>query len=176
MLQALGHVVRGRLRYLRRDPLSIVEEEAPHALRAASLDLGLHTEACAFALWAQARRGPLALAAIEPMLERLQQRLNEVATCSTLVAQVLIDVLRISGHLAQARKLTDEIIAFAIAHNERVYLPELLRIRGEQLERTDPAAAARDYREAIELARSTGARSLERRAAESLEALTAAAP
>jgi DNA-binding winged helix-turn-helix (wHTH) protein len=175
ILQALGHVVRARLRFLRRDPLPIVEAEAQQAVRVASLDLGLHTEARAFALWAEARRGPLALAAIQPLLDALQQRLNEVSTCSTLVAQVLIEVLRISGHAAQARQLTDEIIAFALAHNESVYLPELLRMRGEQRQGTDPAAASRDYREAIERARSAGARSLEQRAIASLEALIASA-
>ena len=37
------------------------------AVRAASLDLGLFTEASAFALWARAQRAPLALAEIEPM-------------------------------------------------------------------------------------------------------------
>jgi DNA-binding winged helix-turn-helix (wHTH) protein len=173
ILQALGHVVLARLRYLRRDPLPVVEEQSLHAVRAASLDLGLFTEASAFALWAEAQRGPLALAVIEPMLDSLQRRLGEVSTCSTLVAQVLIDVLRISGHTAQARQLTDEIIAFAISHQESVYLPELIRIRGEQAEGIDRAAAAQDYREAIELARSTGARSLERRAASSLAALEA---
>jgi hypothetical protein len=66
ILQALAHVVRGRLRFLRRDPLPIVEEESLHAVRAAALDLGLLTEANAFALWAGAQRGPLELAAIEP--------------------------------------------------------------------------------------------------------------
>jgi hypothetical protein len=107
------------------------------------------------------------------LLDDLHQRLNEVSTCSTLVAQVLIDALRISSHVAQARGLTDEIIAFALAHDESVYLPELPRIRGEQLEGADPAAAERDYREAIELARTTGARSLEQRATENLVALAA---
>jgi hypothetical protein len=52
--------------------------------------------------------------------------------------------------------------------NEKVYLPELLRVRGEQRESADPEAAAHDYRQAIELARTMGARSLEARAAESL--------
>src|SRR6185295_13324098 len=130
-------------------------------------------EARAFALGAEARRGPLALPAIQPLLDSLRQRLKEVSTCSTLVAQVLIDVLRISGHAAQAQKLTDEIIGFALAHNESVYLPELLRMRGEQRETGDPAAASQDYREAIELARSKGARSLEQRATASLAALSA---
>ena len=73
----------------------------------------------------------------------------------------------------QARQLTDEIIAFALAHNESVYVPELLRMRGEQRLGTDPAAASRDYREAIDRARSAGARSLEQRAMASLAALTA---
>jgi hypothetical protein len=173
ILLALAHVVRARLRYLRRDPLPIVEEEALHAVRAAASDLGLLTEANAFALLADAQRAPLPLAAIEPLLDALHERLTEVSTCSTLIALVLIDVLRISGHVAEARRLTDEIIAFATAHDESVFLPELLRIRGEQLESTDPAAAARDYREACELARSMGARSLERRAADSLATLAA---
>jgi hypothetical protein len=170
ILQALGHVVRTRLRYLRRDPLEIVDDELPEALRAASLDIGLHTEVAAVALWAQARRGPLPLAAIQPLLERLEQRLKEVATCSTLVAMILIDVLKISGHLDRARQLTDDIIAFATGHSERVYLPELLRMRGELRDPGDARAAA-DHREAIELARETGARSLEQRAAEGLAAL-----
>ena len=65
------------------------------------------------------------------------------------------------------------IIAFAMAHHEQVYLPELLRARGEQRENAEPEAAARNYREAIELAQKMGARSLEVRAAESLAAVTA---
>lgn len=173
ILQALAHVVRARLRFLRRDPRAIVAEEAPLAVHAASVDLGLLTEARAVALWAEARRGPLALEAIEPLLADLRQRLDEVSTCSTLVAQVLIDVLRSSGHVAPAHELTEEIIAFATAHDESVYLPELLRLRGELREGADPAAAAGDYRRAIELARATGARGLERRATDSLAALTA---
>ncbi len=171
ILQALGHAVRARLRFLRRDALAIVEQEAPLAARATAIDLGLHAEARAVALWGQARRAPLELAAIQPMLDGLQERLTQVSTGSTLLGQILIEVLRLSGHAAEARKLTDQIITFATEHNESVYLPELLRLRGEQLETTKPAAAKRDYREAIALARSTGARSLEQRAAESLERL-----
>jgi hypothetical protein len=173
VLPALGHVVRARLRYLRRDPLPIAEEEAREAVRVAAPDLGLLTEARAFALWARARRAPLPLDEIQPLLDDLSRRLTEVATCSTLIAQVLIDVMRASGHAAEARRLTDEIIAFAVSRGESVFLPELLRIRGEQLERTDPAGAAQNYREAMELARATGAKSLERRAMDSLATLEA---
>ena len=110
---------------------------------------------------------------IRPLLDGLSQRLKEVSTGSTLVAQVLIDVLRISGHTARARELTDEIIAFALAHDESVYLPELLRMRGEQRQGADRAAANQDFREAIDRARAAGARSLEQRATASLAALAA---
>jgi hypothetical protein len=77
--------------------------------------------------------------------------------------------------MAQAWDLTDEIISFATTRSERVYLPELLRMRGELREATDREAALQDYREAVRLAASTGARSLERRASESLAVLLAKA-
>lgn len=56
-------------------------------------------------------------------------------------------------------------------HNESVYQPELLRIRGQQREATDAAGAAADHHRAIELARAHGARSFEQRAQRSLRAL-----
>lgn len=126
VLLSLGHVVRVRLRFLRGEPL---EDEAEQAVRAAAIDSGLLTEAKAYALWVSARRGPLALAAIEPLLAGLEHRLTEVSTCSTLVALMLIDALRLSGHVERARALADQIVAFATAHDERVYLPQLLRAR-----------------------------------------------
>jgi hypothetical protein len=62
------------------------------------------------------------------------------------------------------------MITFATAHSERVYLPELIRMRGELREHGD--ARAQDYREARDLARTSGAKSLEQRAADSLAALS----
>jgi tetratricopeptide (TPR) repeat protein len=171
ILLALGHVVRARLRYSNRDRLPSVEAEMQDAVRAASVDLGLLTEARIFALWAEAQRAPLALSALQPLLDTLQHRLSEVSTGSTLVGGALIEALRISGHVAEARGLTDEIIRFARAHDECIYLPELLRMRGEQLQELEPELAAQDYREAIELARSMGARSFELRARNCLAAL-----
>ena len=163
ILIALGHVVRARLRYLRRDPLPLIEQAAQSAMQAAALDIGLYTEVSAIALWAQAKQQPLQLSAIEPLLNSLRQRLQEVSTCSSLVGLVLIETLSISGHASEAQKLTDQMIDFATTHNESVYLPELLRLRGEQLEQSDAAAAAQAYRQALDLAQATGSRSFERR-------------
>lgn len=173
ILIALGHVVRTRLRYLRRDPVAVVEADARAAMQAAALDLGMFTEASAIALWAQAEQRPLALSEIEPMLTSLRQRLQEVATCSTLVGQVLIHALSVSGHRAEAQQLTDQMIDFARAHNESVYLPELLRTRGEQLAGRDRSAAQDALRQAIALAQASGALSLEQRARASLASLPA---
>jgi ATP/maltotriose-dependent transcriptional regulator MalT len=125
ILIALGHVVRARLRYLRRDPLPLVEQAAQSAMHAAALDLGLYTEASAIALWTQAQHQPLELSAIEPLLSSLRQRLQEVSTCSTLVGLALIETLEASGHKTEARQLTEQMIEFAHAHNESVYLPQL---------------------------------------------------
>ena len=170
ILQALAHVVRARLRYLRRDPLPVIEEEAIHAVHAAALDSGLMLEANAFALLAEAQRTPLTLDASRPALDALRQRMTEVATCSTLVGLVLIDVLQVSGHTAEARALADEVISFAREHNESVYLPELLMTHGDLLVRTDPETAELNYRAAQALAQSMGARCSERRATERLMA------
>ncbi|MCK6544349.1 AAA family ATPase [Myxococcota bacterium] len=173
ILQALAHVVLARLRYLRRDPLPLVEETALDAVRAAALDFGLSTEASAFALWAQAARGPLALDAITPLFDDLRARMTTVSTGSTLVGLVAIDVLRTSGHTTEARALTDAILTFAERHDERVYLPALLCVRGAQREETEPEAARSDYVEARAHARAMGVKSLERRAEEHLAALEA---
>lgn len=169
VLRALARVVRARLRFLRGDPLSVIEAEADEAVQAAAVDLGLHTEARALALWARARRAPLDAATIQPMLDELEERLKQVSTGSTLLGLILIDVLSRSGQHAEA--LTERIIAFATAHDEVAHLPELLRIRGEQRAKTDPDDAKQSYEQAIALARSSGARELEKRARESLGAL-----
>jgi DNA-binding winged helix-turn-helix (wHTH) protein len=169
ILQALAHVVRARLRYLRRDPLPVVEEESIHAVRAAALDLGLLMEANAFSLLAEAQRAPLTLDAITQALDALRRRMTEVATCSTLVGLVLSDVLRVSRHLTEAQSLADEVITFAREHNENVYLPELLMLRGDLRTEAGSANAEQDYRDALELARSLGARSSELRATTKLK-------
>ena len=172
ILSALGHTVRARLRFFRRDPATVIEGELPAALQATAIDQGLSLEVKAFGLWLEASRGALEMRVIEPLLGELQRRLTEVATCSTLIGLTLIEVLRTSGHAAPARALTEEMIGFARSHNEIVYLPELLRVRGEQRESTDVAAALQDYRDAVALARASGARSLELRAARDVERLS----
>ena len=84
-------------------------------------------EAQAFALWTEARQSPLALTAFGPLLEKLRERIAAHATGTTLVGLMVIDALKLSAHADLARKLTDEILAFARTHNETAYLPELQR-------------------------------------------------
>ncbi len=169
----LALVTRLRLHYLCRDPSALVDAAVQETLPAATGNRWLLDEARTLALWAEARHAPLALGVIQPLIDSLRRRLVRFSSGATLVGQALIEALQLSGHSAEARVVTDEVIAFAIERNESAYLPELLRLRGEQVEATDSAAAARDYREAIELARVSGARSLELRATENLARLPA---
>jgi hypothetical protein len=76
-----------------------------------------------------------------------------------------------SGDLSRARTLVDEMLEFARATGEGVVEPELIRLRGELLEPTDPEGAAAAYREAIALAAARQSRAFQLRAANSLAAL-----
>ena len=167
-LRALGHVVRARIAFSAprsaagRRSRSERRCERPSSTSASSPRPRL-------CVVGAAQRGPLELAAIEADARRPPR-----ATARGLDR---LDARRASTDRGAAQLRSPRAGAPADrrdhrlrnARNERAYLPELLRIRGEQLEATDPAAARRDYREAIALARSTGARGLEQRAAASLQ-------
>ncbi|WP_437878067.1 TOMM system kinase/cyclase fusion protein [Sorangium sp. So ce513] len=80
---------------------------------------------------------------------------------SSLVAESEMDLGRFEAALARL----DRCLAAAGVVRERRYVPELHRLRGDCLRCLgDERAAERSYREAIELARSQGARSFELRA------------
>ena len=76
-----------------------------------------------------------------------------------------------AGHHAEAMKAVLEGIALAEAHGERYYDAELHRLRGELLARSPSGRkqqAEASFRVAIEIAKEQGARTLERKANDSL--------
>ena len=76
-----------------------------------------------------------------------------------------------AGHHAEAMKAVQEGIALAEAHGERYYDAELHRLRGELLARSPSGRkqqAEASFRVAIEIAKEQGARTLERKANDSL--------
>jgi DNA-binding winged helix-turn-helix (wHTH) protein/tetratricopeptide (TPR) repeat protein len=75
------------------------------------------------------------------------------------------------GRPDRALEEVTSALAFAEQTDERIVEPELHRLRGEILARTDPAAAERSIRTAIAIARRHSSLALELRAALSLQAL-----
>jgi hypothetical protein len=76
-----------------------------------------------------------------------------------------------AGKLAEGLELCAEGLDVGVARGERIFLAELLRVRGELVRRSgDEAAAEASFLAAREEARSSGARALERRVADSLAA------
>jgi predicted ATPase len=85
---------------------------------------------------------------------------------------ILAQALGAHGNAAEARSVIDEAVAWAEEREERWCMPELLRIRGEVLQRDGAAAAAEDqYMRALKGAREQQALSWELRAATGLARL-----
>lgn len=115
----------------------------------------------------------------EGAVEEIRQVLADWQATGALVSQayqlsVLVEVQRQLGDLAGARQTLEEALARTRVCGEQWYRPELLRLRAE-LAFADPAAtpeslhaAEADLRTGLELARASGARMWELRAAVSL--------
>jgi predicted ATPase len=81
---------------------------------------------------------------------------------------MLAEAELVAGHVTEGLATIER--ALAAAPEERIYLPELLRLRGELRAacEAEPAAVESDLREAVALAREMGAKLQELRAATSL--------
>lgn len=128
-LLGLALLARMRVRYLRRDPLAILEPEVSQLVRHIPEDIWLADEVRTFALWVESQRAAPERAAVMAMLEAFQRRLDGASISATLVAQPLIEVLLRSGERAEARRLAERMVEFARVQDERVYLPGLLRLQ-----------------------------------------------
>jgi len=83
---------------------------------------------------------------------------------STLLSIAFIEQRLRVGDLARAEEELQNALSLVEASDERCVEPDLHRLRGQLLERTDPGAAERCYEHAIEIARAQGSLSFELRA------------
>jgi class 3 adenylate cyclase/predicted ATPase len=112
-------------------------------------------------------------------IEQIQEALGAWRATGAVVSQayqlsVLAEVQRLRGEPRAALQTLEEALALTRTCGERWYRPELLRLRAELLlaRPAAPAGAAEsNLREALELARTSGARMWEMRAALSLARL-----
>jgi len=127
--------------------------------------------------WASAAGGAHAVG-----IERLRQGLRQwdatgSVTYLTYYLGLLADVLWQKGDFEECEKTLDDALILVEQTDERIYEAELHRLRGEIFARSRgdvPAELARaedEFRQAAEIARQRGARSLELRAAISLARL-----
>ena len=87
---------------------------------------------------------------------------------STLHSLSLLEALRISKQIDKANEVLDEMLAYVASNGERFVHAELVRIRGDLLAASDPAAATAYYRDAVRIARELDLPGLEQRAAAKL--------
>jgi DNA-binding winged helix-turn-helix (wHTH) protein len=131
-----------------------------------------HTSATLALGSAKLEAGELTAAEVDGQVAAVRGRMAAFPLGTTFVVAGVVEVLHAFGRDAEAAALLDEGLAFAAERGERVYLPELLRLRGELCAAAaDPIGAAAAYHEAIERARAMGAVAFELRAALALAAL-----
>jgi len=159
-----------RVRFWRRDPPRAMRDAAELVLAMPDVEVW-HPQATLLAAWAASQDAALAPAEVDRLVELFRARVAKFPMGTTFLAILVIGVLRGAGQLARAAALTDEMLAFAGEHDERLFEPELARLRGELLEATDPGGAADAYLAAISQASAMASRSLELRAANRLARL-----
>jgi predicted ATPase len=122
--------------------------------------------------WALAKQGQ-ATEGIDMIRQGLRDwRATGSVTYETHFLGLLAEVLIEQGQFEEGQRVLDEALALVQKTDERFYEPELHRLRGAiAAGREDLERAEKDYRQALELARSQRAKSLELRAAADLERL-----
>jgi hypothetical protein len=108
-----------------------------------------------------------AMTVLDPSVSRsLADELMPPATRAKVFYTLpVIEVCALAGRTERALHLVSETLAEAEKTGERVWIPEILRVRAELLHSTDRAEAERSLDESIELARSQSSKSFELRAA-----------
>jgi DNA-binding winged helix-turn-helix (wHTH) protein/tetratricopeptide (TPR) repeat protein len=125
-----------------------------------------HTSAALLVGAAKLQIGALTAADVDPLLRTYHQRVAEFPIGATVTAGAIVETLARHGRAGEANAILDDVLAFVEDHGEYIYLPELLRVRGDL--RRDPAS----YREAIERADAMGAPAYALRAALALARAT----
>jgi hypothetical protein len=158
--------------------LGFLGRKSSHEVRApAQLALGIrdaevwHPQAAVLIGYADSLDRPLDGHALDELTRQFRARTAEVQVGTTYMGLLVVCASIHSGDPARARTLVDEMLGFARTTGEGVVEPELIRLRGELLEPSDPEGAAAAYREAIALGAARQSRAFQLRASNSLAAL-----
>jgi DNA-binding winged helix-turn-helix (wHTH) protein len=167
----LALVHGGRLRMLRGDAPETVCEPAEVVLGDPALEVW-HEPASLLLAWARSHQAPLDAEACDRMVRELSSRLAMFPMGRTYLGMGVVDALARSGRGDEALALCEDAIAWGRERAELVFVPELVRLRGEILaSKGDAAGAAAAYRESMTIAVGMAAPGFELRAALRLAAL-----
>jgi tetratricopeptide (TPR) repeat protein len=161
---SLGHALwfTGVTHLLRREPAKVLE--AAERLVGLSHDRGLAQYGAIGAIlrsWARTWSGKRESGLVE--LRSAVESYPSTAALTPLFSICLIDAELAAGHIEGALIAVERLIG---QKREPIWTPDVLRVRGDlRLSQDDAAGAAQLYNEAIALARSRDAKSLELRAA-----------
>lgn len=165
-----------RVRMFRRDPVAEIERVVLATLHRATAGYWLLRETRILAIWADSHRAPLAAPVAAELVEDYRTRLTLESLGAPLTAVPIADMLQRSGFRAEALDVVDRAIAYALARDEQLCLPDIVRARGDLLATSDPAAAIAAYREAHARAAAKHMWLLAMRAATRLAGLVAGTP
>jgi tetratricopeptide (TPR) repeat protein len=166
----LAATMDGSIRMMRGDP--------PEAIRASAqrvLDVPAwapwHPPARMFLAWVKSREAPLDAAAADELIAQYRERIAMFPLGATTIATRVAAALIGSPREAVGLEILDTILADSLARGEGAFRAELLAQRGDMLAGAEAVAA---YRDAIQVARASGARLFELRAALGLHRLQSA--
>lgn len=158
-----------RVHLLREDPVDVVEAANGIMVRRATAGGWLLDEARVIARWAESHRTPLEPDEVRRLVDSYAARLASVSLGASIVAVPLTTMLHRCGYVAEARVVVDSAIERAQRSHELLYVPELLRVRGDIIAASDADGARASYREAVSLATELEMPWFARRAAARLE-------
>ena len=167
---SLGLAAAATVHIWRRDPSAALAfaRRGMQVSAEAGSDLGLTRAASMFYLASVELEQTSAAIALAELDKILSGDAPPSRAGRTNYGLAVIEVAARAEQIGRALGEISDALAYAEQYDERAWEPELFRLRGELLMKTDRAAAGRSLVRALELAHSHGSLSLELRAAMSL--------
>jgi len=137
-----------RVQLFRRDPVADIERSAHATADRGTAGYWVLRESKLLVAWAESHRIPLTAASAATIADDYRTRLSSESLGAPLTAVPIADMLARSGFHTEALDVVDRAIAYAVARDVHLCLPDIVRARGDLIAASDPAAAAAAYREA----------------------------
>lgn len=137
-----------RVHMFRRDPIADIERAAHLTADRGTAGYWVLRESKLLVAWAESHRAPLTAGSAATIADDYRTRLSSSSLGAPLTAVPIADMLARSGFHTDAIDVIDRAIAYAIANDVNLCLPDIVLARGDLVAASDAAAAAATYQEA----------------------------